>query len=846
MLINILKKIFIRNDNNILYTSQKLINKINQLEPLFEKYSNQELQQKTNDFKSYLQSNNKLENLIPEAFATVREASKRVFNMRHFDVQLLGGVILNGRCIAEMRTGEGKTLTSTLPAYLNALTGKGVHIVTVNDYLAKRDAENNKKLFDFLGITVGLNLPGMSTEMKRQAYLADITYGTNNEFGFDYLRDNMVFNLKDRVQRSLHYALIDEVDSILIDEARTPLIISGPTEDTTDLYKKINTIIPYLKEQDKEDSDTYIGNGHFTIDEKTRQVTLTERGLEFIEEILSKKKLINENESLYSSSNIILMHHVMAALRAHTLFKKNIDYIVKNNQIIIVDEYTGRTMEGRRWSDGLHQAIEAKENVDIQNENQTLASITFQNYFRLYKKLAGMTGTASTEAFEFKSIYQLDTIVIPTNRPTIRNDLPDLIYISEENKIKAIIDDIRNCVQKGQPVLVGTISIEKSELISHALNKAKIAHKVLNAKFHAMEADIIAEAGQVGSVTIATNMAGRGTDIVLGGSWQTEINKLKHPNISLIKKIKTNWYNQHKMVIASGGLHVIGTERHESRRIDNQLRGRSGRQGDPGSSRFYLSMEDALMRIFASERITKIMRKLGMKSNEAIEHPWVTKAIANAQRKVENRNFDIRKQLLEYDDVANEQRKAIYEQRNYLLTATNIIKTIDNIRIDVINNIIDIYIQDYNTKNTWNIIGLKKQLKDDFYFTQPINIITSKNIKLNKQSLCSHIINNMIIAYKEIEKKLGNQYLRELEKGIMLQTLDSLWKEHLATIDYLRQSIHLRGYAQKDPKQEYKRESFEMFAKMLETLKYEVISTLSKLQHSTEESIKYIANNNQK
>lgn len=830
MLTKLLTKIFGSRNDRTLRRLGKFVDIINKLEPEFEKFSDQELKAKTDEFRQRLKSGATLDDLIPEAFATVREASKRVFNMRHFDVQLLGGMVLNERCIAEMRTGEGKTLTSTLPAYLNALSGKGVHIVTVNDYLAKRDAENNRLLFEFLGMTVGINLPGMPATMKREAYAADITYGTNNEYGFDYLRDNMAFSPEERVQRKLHYALVDEVDSILIDEARTPLIISGPAEDSSDLYKKVDKLIPHLKQQEKEDSDTFQGEGHFSVDEKSRQVTLTERGLELIEQLLAKANLMEEGESLYSPANIMLMHHVMAALRAHALFSRDVDYIVKDGQIIIVDEHTGRTMEGRRWSDGLHQAVEAKEGVEIQNENQTLASITFQNYFRLYEKLAGMTGTADTEAFEFRSIYKLDTIVIPTNRPMIRNDLPDLVYMTEADKFAAIIDDIRECTSRGQPVLVGTISIEKSELISRELTKAKIAHNVLNAKFHAMEADIIAEAGQAGSVTIATNMAGRGTDIVLGGSWQAEINKLEDASQEQIDKIKTAWQKRHEAVIAAGGLHIIGTERHESRRIDNQLRGRSGRQGDPGSSRFYLSMEDSLMRIFASDRVAGMMRKLGMKPGEAIEHPWVTKAIANAQRKVESRNFDIRKQLLEYDDVANDQRRAIYSQRNDLLDGGDVSETIDSIREDIITATINAYISPQSLEEMWDIDGLQKRLSSDFSLELPIQEWLDKEPELHEETLRERILEKTIAAYKEKEEIVGSEMMRNFEKGIMLQTLDTLWKEHLAAMDYLRQGIHLRGYAQRDPKQEYKRESFGMFANMLETLKYEVISTLSKVE----------------
>ncbi|HGV2745496.1 TPA: preprotein translocase subunit SecA, partial [Escherichia coli] len=743
---------------------------------------------------------------------------------------LLGGMVLNERCIAEMRTGEGKTLTATLPAYLNALTGKGVHVVTVNDYLAQRDAENNRPLFEFLGLTVGINLPGMPAPAKREAYAADITYGTNNEYGFDYLRDNMAFSPEERVQRKLHYALVDEVDSILIDEARTPLIISGPAEDSSEMYKRVNKIIPHLIRQEKEDSETFQGEGHFSVDEKSRQVNLTERGLVLIEELLVKEGIMDEGESLYSPANIMLMHHVTAALRAHALFTRDVDYIVKDGEVIIVDEHTGRTMQGRRWSDGLHQAVEAKEGVQIQNENQTLASITFQNYFRLYEKLAGMTGTADTEAFEFSSIYKLDTVVVPTNRPMIRKDLPDLVYMTEAEKIQAIIEDIKERTAKGQPVLVGTISIEKSELVSNELTKAGIKHNVLNAKFHANEAAIVAQAGYPAAVTIATNMAGRGTDIVLGGSWQAEVAALENPTAEQIEKIKADWQVRHDAVLEAGGLHIIGTERHESRRIDNQLRGRSGRQGDAGSSRFYLSMEDALMRIFASDRVSGMMRKLGMKPGEAIEHPWVTKAIANAQRKVESRNFDIRKQLLEYDDVANDQRRAIYSQRNELLDVSDVSETINSIREDVFKATIDAYIPPQSLEEMWDIPGLQERLKNDFDLDLPIAEWLDKEPELHEETLRERILAQSIEVYQRKEEVVGAEMMRHFEKGVMLQTLDSLWKEHLAAMDYLRQGIHLRGYAQKDPKQEYKRESFSMFAAMLESLKYEVISTLSKVQ----------------
>ena len=830
MLIKMLTKVFGSRNDRTLRRMRKVVNIINGMEPAMEKLSDDELKAKTAEFRARLEKGETLESLIPEAFAVVREASKRVFSMRHFDVQLLGGMVLNDRCIAEMRTGEGKTLTATLPAYLNALTGKGVHVVTVNDYLAQRDAENNRPLFEFLGMTVGINMSGLPAPAKREAYAADITYGTNNEYGFDYLRDNMAFSPEERVQRKLHYALVDEVDSILIDEARTPLIISGPAEDSSEMYRKVNKIIPHLIRQEKEDSDTFTGEGHFSVDEKARQVNLTERGLVLIEELLVQEGIMDEGESLYSPTNIMLMHHVTAALRAHALFTRDVDYIVKDGEVIIVDEHTGRTMQGRRWSDGLHQAVEAKEGVEIQNENQTLASITFQNYFRLYEKLAGMTGTADTEAFEFSSIYKLDTVVVPTNRPMIRKDMADLVYMTEAEKIQAIIEDIKTRTAAGQPVLVGTISIEKSEVVSRELTKAGIKHNVLNAKFHASEADIVAQAGYPSAVTIATNMAGRGTDIMLGGSWQAEVAALENPTPEQIEKIKADWQVRHDAVLAAGGLHIIGTERHESRRIDNQLRGRAGRQGDAGSSRFYLSMEDALMRIFASDRVSGMMRKLGMKPGEAIEHPWVTKAIANAQRKVESRNFDIRKQLLEYDDVANDQRRAIYTQRNELLDVSDVSETINSIREDVFKATIDAHIPPQSLEEMWDIEGLQERLKNDFDLDLPIKEWLDKEPELHEETLRERILQSAVETYQRKEEVVGAEMMRHFEKGVMLQTLDSLWKEHLAAMDYLRQGIHLRGYAQKDPKQEYKRESFSMFAAMLESLKYEVISTLSKVQ----------------
>ncbi|MGL6264901.1 preprotein translocase subunit SecA [Aeromonas jandaei] len=830
MISTLLTKIIGSRNDRTLKALRKIVKQINAMEPQFEALSDAELQAKTAEYRQRLEQGETLEQLLPEAFATVREASKRVFGMRHFDVQLIGGMVLNSNRIAEMKTGEGKTLTATLPAYLNALSGRGVHVVTVNDYLAKRDAEANRPLFSFLGMTVACNVPGMDASQKRDAYAADITYGTNNEFGFDYLRDNMAFSPEQRVQRPLNYALVDEVDSVLIDEARTPLIISGPAEDSSELYIRVNKLIPLLVKQDKEDTEEYTGDGHYTVDEKNRQALLTENGQIFVEELLKKEGLLDENDSLFSATNISLLHHVNAGLRAHTLFERNVDYIVQKDEIVIVDEHTGRTMPGRRWSDGLHQAVEAKEGVKIQNENQTLASITFQNYFRLYNKLAGMTGTADTEAFEFQQIYGLDTVVIPTNKPMVRKDMGDLVYLTANEKYAAIVKDIRECVERGQPVLVGTVSIENSELLSGILNKEKIPHQVLNAKFHAMEAEIVAQAGQTGAVTIATNMAGRGTDIVLGGNWQAEIAKLENPTEAQVAELKAAWQVRHDAVLAAGGLHIIGTERHESRRIDNQLRGRSGRQGDPGSSRFYLSMEDTLMRIFASDRVTGMMKKLGMEEGEAIEHPWVTKAIENAQRKVEGRNFDIRKSLLEFDDVANDQRKVVYEQRNELLDTNDISETIHVIRDDVYGSVIDEYIPPQSLEEMWDVPGLEARLKSDFALDLPLQQWLAEDDKLYEEKLRERILDEATKLYAHKEELVGKEVLRNFEKAVMLQTLDGLWKEHLAAMDHLRQGIHLRGYAQKNPKQEYKRESFDLFTQMLETLKRDVVSILSRVQ----------------
>ncbi|WKY93582.1 preprotein translocase subunit SecA [Vibrio metoecus] len=837
MITKLLTKVIGSRNDRTLRRLRKIVKEINNYEPAFEVLSDEELKAKTVEFRQRIEQGENLDQLLPEAFATVREASKRVFGMRHFDVQLIGGMVLHGGQIAEMRTGEGKTLTATLAAYLNALPGKGVHIVTVNDYLAKRDAETNRPLFEFLGMTVGVNIPNMPQPAKKEAYQADILYGTNNEFGFDYLRDNMAFRPEDRVQRARFFAVVDEVDSILIDEARTPLIISGPAEDSSDLYIRINKLIPQLEKQDKEDSEEYRGDGHFTVDEKSKQVHLTETGQEFVEELLVKNGMMQEGDTLYSPANISLLHHMNAALRAHVLFEKNVDYIVTpDGEVVIVDEHTGRTMPGRRWSDGLHQAVEAKEGVKIQNENQTLASITFQNYFRLYEKLSGMTGTADTEAFEFQQIYGLETVVIPTNKPMVRNDMPDVVYRSEAEKFAAIIEDIKRRVEKGQPVLVGTVSIEKSELLSNALKKAGIKHNVLNAKFHEKEAEIVAEAGKPGAVTIATNMAGRGTDIVLGGSWQAKVEKLENPTQDQINEIKAEWKQVHDQVLQAGGLHIIGTERHESRRIDNQLRGRSGRQGDAGSSRFYLSMEDTLLRIFTSDRMAALIQS-GMDEGEAIESKMLSRSIEKAQRKVEGRNFDIRKQLLEYDDVANDQRKVVYELRDELMSADDISDMIAQNREDVLNAVMDEYIPPQSLEDMWDIKGLEERLKNDFDLPLPIQSWLDADNKLYEEALRERIIEQAVEVYKAKEQAVSPAVMRNFEKSVMLQTLDTLWKEHLAAMDHLRQGIHLRGYAQKNPKQEYKRESFELFEELLESLKSDVITVLSKVRVQQQEEV---------
>ncbi|HFE37750.1 MAG TPA: preprotein translocase subunit SecA [Gammaproteobacteria bacterium] len=839
----VLSKVFgSRNDREIKRLTARIAS-INALEADVSKLSDEALKAKTDEFRQRVADGETLDALIPEAFAVVREAGKRVLEMRHFDVQLIGGMVLHEGRIAEMRTGEGKTLVATLAVYLNALSGKGVHVVTVNDYLAQRDAEWMGKLYGFLGMTTGVILSAQDPETKRAAYACDITYGTNNEYGFDYLRDNMAFRNEDRVQRGLNFAVVDEVDSILIDEARTPLIISGPVEDSSELYKKVNKLIPKLERQSAydESSDEEEPPGDYSVDEKSKQVYLTDQGHETCEILLSEIGLLKDDESLYDPQNINLMHHLNAALRAHVLFQKNVDYIVSNGEIVIVDEFTGRTMPGRRWSEGLHQAVEAKEGVAIQQENQTLASITFQNYFRLYDNLSGMTGTADTEAFEFQQIYNLEVTVIPTNKPVARNDMSDLVYLTEKEKYAAIVADILDCHKRQQPVLVGTASIETSELIANLLSKENIKFEVLNAKQHAREADIIANAGAPGSVTIATNMAGRGTDIVLGGNLEVELSQLPESATDETReKIKQDWEARHKQVLASGGLHVIGSERHESRRIDNQLRGRSGRQGDAGSTRFYLSLEDNLMRIFASERVSSLMQKLGMEEGEAIEHPWVSKAIENAQRKVEGRNFDIRKNLLEYDDVANEQRKVIYEQRNEIMGSDDISETIRSIRADVVKEIIDEYIVPQSLDEQWDIPGLEEKIEMEFGQKLPIQKWLDEDDDLHEEPLRQRILESFETVYAEKELLVGPENMRYFEKSVMLQVVDGLWKEHLAAMDYLRQGIHLRGYAQKNPKQEYKREAFELFMRLLDRVKHEVISIISHVQINMEEDVRRV------
>ena len=829
MIARLIKKIFGSRNERLLKKLYKNVAKINALEHQFSALSDGEFPARTAIYRERFKQGESIEQLLPEAFALIREAGRRALGMRHFDVQLIGGMVLHGGNIAEMRTGEGKTLVATLPAYLNALEGKGVHIVTVNDYLAQRDAAWMGKIYSFVGLTTGVIISGITTEQRRAAYNADITYGTNNEFGFDYLRDNLAFSRNEKVQRPLNYAIVDEVDSILIDEARTPLIISGPVDDRSDLYISINKLVPKLRKQEVE-----AGPGDYSVDEKSRQVYLTEEGNDNIEALLQEANIISPEKSLYDPSNLIILHHLNAALRAHTLFHRDVDYIIKDNEIVIVDEFTGRTMQGRRWSEGLHQAIEAKEGTPIQNENQTLATITYQNYFRLYNKLAGMTGTADTEAYEFQQIYGLEVIVIPTHMPMIRADYTDAVFLKAQEKFKAIIADIKGCRERGQPVLVGTTSIEVSEYLSSMLKKEGIPHQVLNAKYHQKEAEIIAQAGRPGTVTIATNMAGRGTDIVLGGNLEAELESLENKDKTNIDNVRSAWQQRHDKVVANGGLHITGTERHESRRIDNQLRGRAGRQGDPGSSRFYLSLEDNLMRIFASDRISAIMQKFGMQEDEAIESPLVSRAIENAQRKVEGHNFDIRKNLLEYDDVVNDQRKVIYQQRNELLEDVDIADTVVAMRLEVVTAIIDKYIPPGSIDEIWDIPGLTDTLGHEFGV--PIDIagwLASDN-SLHEEGLRQKIIDHFNDCMQQKEQLVGSDIMRRLEKQVMLDLLDRLWKEHLIAIDHMRQGIHLRSYAAKNPKQEYKREAFEMFVIMLDNLKHDVVRFLSRVQVRTD------------
>ena len=844
MIFQALSKIFGSKNDRELKRMSKVVQHISSFEESFGELSDADLVDQKNKFKARLDGSETLHDILPEAFATVREAGQRALGLRIFDVQMLGGITLHEGRIAEMRTGEGKTLVATLPLYLNALNGCGVHLVTVNDYLAKWGAEWMGPVYRALGMTVGVVYAGQSIEEKRAAYSADITYGTNNEFGFDYLRDNMAFALEERVQRPLNFAIVDEVDSILIDEARTPLIISGGIENTADIYRAIDKMIPSLEQQTRtpEDiADEVEPPGDYFVDEKLRDVELTEDGHQKVENLLVRQGLLAGGESLYGTANLSLLHHVSAALKAHSLYNRDVEYIVQNGEIVIVDEHTGRTMPGRRWSGGIHQAIEAKENVAITNESQTLASTTFQNYFRLYNKLAGMTGTADTEAFEFRQIYGLDVVVIPTNLPMVRADMNDQIYLTVEEKFEAIVSEISDCLERDAPVLVGTASIESSELLSRLLNKKKIKHSVLNAKFHAQEAEIIAQAGKPRTVTIATNMAGRGTDIILGGSWEAEISLIESPKEEEIEKIKAAWRENHDKVLTAGGLHVIGTERHESRRIDNQLRGRSGRQGDPGYSRFYLSLEDDLMRIFASDRVRTIMQNLGMEKGEAIEHKMVTNAIEKAQKKVESRNFDIRKQLLEYDDVANDQRQMIYRQRNELMESDDISETINVLWEDVINQVADSFIPPQSLEEQWDIVGLEQACKTEFNVQLAIQQWLDEDESLFEETLREKIVLGIRSEYAKKEEMIGPD-IRLFEKRIMLDILDNLWKEHLAAMDFLRQGIHLRAYAQKQPKNEYKREAFELFENFLSDVRTEVIRVLSKVQFQNHEDPQVLEN----
>ena len=848
MLPKILTQIFGSRNDRLLKAYRRTAQQINALEPTLEALDNAALRAKTDEFRERLAKGETLDQLLPEAFAVVREATKRVLKMRQFDVQLIGGIALHEGKIAEMRTGEGKTLTATLPVYLNALAGKGVHVVTVNDYLARRDAEWMGRIYNFLGLSVGVNVPGMGREEKQLAFLADVTYGTNNEFGFDYLRDNMVYEVSERVARGLNYAIVDEVDSILIDEARTPLIISGQAEDHTDLYVRINAVVPKLKQQigeaDPRTGEGVVEPGDFTLDEKSHQVFLTEDGHENAERILAEAGLLVEGASLYDPANISLMHHVYAALRARHLYHRDQHYVVQNGEVIIVDEFTGRLMTGRRWSDGLHQAVEAKEGVQIQNENQTLASVTFQNYFRMYGKLAGMTGTADTEAFEFQEIYGLETVVIPPNRPTVRKDENDLIYKTTKEKYDAVIADIRDCHQRGQPVLVGTTSIENSELISDLLSKAKLPHQVLNAKQHAKEAEIVAQAGRPGVITIATNMAGRGTDIVLGGNVEKQEQMVEideqlsnDDKARRIQQLKDEWQGLHEQVKAQGGLRIIATERHESRRIDNQLRGRSGRQGDPGASRFYLSLDDSLMRIFAGDRVRAIMDRLKMPEGEAIEAGIVSRSIEGAQRKVEARNFDIRKQLLEYDDVANDQRKVIYQQRNEILEATTLDEQIANLRRSAMTAVVRSYVPEQSVEEQWDIAGLEKTLRDEWQLELPLAAEVQASDSITDEDIVDKVVAAADALFKSKLEQVGAEQFTPFMRMVLLQSMDSHWREHLAALDYLRQGIHLRGYAQKNPKQEYKREAFELFSQLLDVVKMEVTRLLMTVRIQTQEQV---------
>ncbi len=832
MLMRIFTNVLGSRNQRVLNRMWKSVVKINALEPQMEALSDAALRAKTDEFKQRLQAGETRDDLLVEAFAVVREASKRTLKMRHFDVQLIGGMVLHGDNIAEMRTGEGKTLMSTLAAYLNALSGKGVHIVTVNDYLAKRDTEWMRPVYEFLGISIATNLHGMTAQEKQQAYAADITYGTNNEFGFDYLRDNMVFSSKEKVQRGLFYAIVDEVDSILIDEARTPLIISGSAEESVDLYIAINDVIPHLQKQTEKE-----GPGDYSLEEKSKQAFLTEEGHQHVEDLLVKAGLLQDGESLYDAHNIVLMHHIYAALRAHTLFHRDVDYIVQNGEVVIVDEHTGRTMPGRRWSDGLHQAIEAKEKVRINQENQTLASITFQNFFRIYEKLSGMTGTADTEAYEFQQIYGLEVVVIPTHKEMVRDDKADFVYMSLEDKFNAIVDDIKKTHATKQPILVGTASIEASEHLSNLLKREHIPHQVLNAKFHEKEAQIVAEAGRPGAVTIATNMAGRGTDIKLGGNLEAELKALENPSAEEIERRTKEWEQRNQQVVAAGGLYILGTERHESRRIDNQLRGRSGRQGDPGRSRFYLSLQDNLLRIFGGDRLNAIMSRIGMEKGAALESRMLSRSIENAQRKVEAYNFDVRKQLLEFDDVANEQRKVIYKQRDYLLYSDSIADTIHDVGLNVLDQTISSFIPPHSMEEEWNVPGLEKQLESDFNLNLPVHEWLDKEDLLDEEKLRTRIHDAFLAMYKAKEQQVGEHIMRQFEKAVMLQNLDTCWREHLAAMDYLRQGIHLRGYAQKNPKQEYKRESFQLFSQLLDKINYEVISGLCKFEVKVEQDL---------